>query len=593
MTYFPVVPVPFMYRAAPIMNALKSRKLNYTLNTAVNRKYTHLSMNEKNESEETSQADTYKSQQPVHVVCHLPPPPLLSSVGIHNNFMSPPTDVSNASSTVGESNNNTVCCSDPFVTADTYRQYATHIMLETDAAAAASNQQSTTTAATYQVYYVNNRPYIPQWRVEIVKEETDCCNDGDDPYQSVKSIAAVILWLQQPPHEPPTTTTTTTTISPDAPDIVSMIQNIAKQLSVERVMGGVTNTLYRVSGFQTMSIQDDDYTTTSALSFTGPDCDNVLVRIFGAEGLIDRDDETSVFAALSQYQLAPAYYGRFQNGRVEGYQDGMRPLQFHELSTGPTSIARGIASNLARLHYGFRILPTLSVERSQPTLWKQLLDWLDQAEAASFELESERQSVLDLDLPTIRPELIWLQDEVEKVIDWSSDPIVFCHNDLLAANILYNDSTETVRLIDFEYGGINYRSFDIANHFNEYAGGPPTETRPDYNLLPSEPQQRYFIRSYLETAAATTAARTGSKNNTTPQTNGHGATTHEQDIPHIEESQIDTMMKEVELFLIINHLYWGLWGINQASTEGCTVYDYMTYGVNRIQQYWKQRSKIR
>ena len=47
-----------MYRAAPIMNALKSRKLNYTLNTAVNRKYTHLSMNEKNESEETAEVET-------------------------------------------------------------------------------------------------------------------------------------------------------------------------------------------------------------------------------------------------------------------------------------------------------------------------------------------------------------------------------------------------------------------------------------------------------------------------------------------------------------------------------------------------------
>ncbi len=28
-----------------------------------------------------------------------------------------------------------------------------------------------------------------------------------------------------------------------------------------------------------------------------------------------------------------------------------------------------------------------------------------------------------------------------------------------------------LKLIDFEYGGPNYRAFDIANHFNEWAGG--------------------------------------------------------------------------------------------------------------------------
>ena len=28
----------------------------------------------------------------------------------------------------------------------------------------------------------------------------------------------------------------------------------------------------------------------------------------------------------------------------------------------------------------------------------------------------------------------------------------------------------TVNFIDFEYAGLNYAAFDLANHFNEYAG---------------------------------------------------------------------------------------------------------------------------
>ena len=46
----------------------------------------------------------------------------------------------------------------------------------------------------------------------------------------------------------------------------------------------------------------------------------------------------------------------------------------------------------------------------------------------------------------------------------------FCHNDLLCGNIMVNDSTAAITLIDFEYGGTNFRGFDIANHFNEWAG---------------------------------------------------------------------------------------------------------------------------
>ena len=45
-------------------------------------------------------------------------------------------------------------------------------------------------------------------------------------------------------------------------------------------------------------------------------------------------------------------------------------------------------------------------------------------------------------------------------------PAVFCHNDALAGNILIDQGTGDVHLIDFEYGGCNYRGFDIANHWN-------------------------------------------------------------------------------------------------------------------------------
>lgn len=49
-------------------------------------------------------------------------------------------------------------------------------------------------------------------------------------------------------------------------------------------------------------------------------------------------------------------------------------------------------------------------------------------------------------------------------------PTVFCHNDLLLTNILHNTRENKVTFIDFEYAAYNCQSFDIANHFAEFAG---------------------------------------------------------------------------------------------------------------------------
>lgn len=50
-----------------------------------------------------------------------------------------------------------------------------------------------------------------------------------------------------------------------------------------------------------------------------------------------------------------------------------------------------------------------------------------------------------------------------------------------------------VQLIDFEYSDFTYRSFDIANHFNEYAG-----FECDYSRFPDSSHIAHFLRQYLE-----------------------------------------------------------------------------------------------
>nr|XP_053629950.1 ethanolamine kinase 1-like [Cherax quadricarinatus] len=61
-------------------------------------------------------------------------------------------------------------------------------------------------------------------------------------------------------------------------------------------------------------------------------------------------------------------------------------------------------------------------------------------------------------------------DELESCLTGLGCPVVFSHNDILLANVIWNKASQKVGFIDYEYGGANYQAFDIGNHFNEFAG---------------------------------------------------------------------------------------------------------------------------
>jgi ethanolamine kinase len=92
-----------------------------------------------------------------------------------------------------------------------------------------------------------------------------------------------------------------------------------------------------------------------------------------------------------------------------------------------------------------------------------------------------------IDLDSLRKEM----NELENLVQGCN--VAFCHNDLLSLNIIYDQKTDTLCYIDYEYCGYNYQAFDIGNHFCEYAGFDLKI--PDY---PGEAQQKRFARAYLE-----------------------------------------------------------------------------------------------
>jgi hypothetical protein len=126
------------------------------------------------------------------------------------------------------------------------------------------------------------------------------------------------------------------------------------------ITGGLTNALFKVD-----------------LPAAGAAPASVLVRLFGGEGLIDRDDESATLARLCDgagtVHAELDYLGRFGNGRVETFLPDMRPADARDF--GREDFALEVARQLARLHYGFDERGTEG-RRREPSLWGVTESWI-------------------------------------------------------------------------------------------------------------------------------------------------------------------------------------------------------------------------
>lgn len=396
--------------------------------------------------------------------------------------------------------------------------------------------------------------------------------------------------------------------------IAANLESAMSQLSCTKVTGGITNALFRVSGF---------VETLKALSKeeAPPSFNSVLVRIFGAEGMIDRDIETSTYAALCNADIAYKYMGRFSNGRIEGWLDGYHPLSNSDLND--EHLALEIAKEMARLHCLFQVpegelrdhhcgtSSSSELDGISVGLWDQLNSWMEQAKGyTEFKTgdDTERVRVLQLDKIEMEVQTIIQSfatgkgeesdsgDSTASICGSSKKPnVVFCHNDLLPANIMRHPTTGHVQLIDFEYGGSNYAAFDMANHFNEYAGGTTTKENgvPDYTRFPNSERQTKFCVEYVKMTKRLESMRS----DITDQAD-YGNDGTEMSVVEDNDDDDEGIMNEaiqllshVQKFILVNHLYWGLWAVNQAAEEGCEEFDYLTFASNRFNEYHVKKSE--
>ncbi|XP_010478829.1 PREDICTED: probable choline kinase 3 [Camelina sativa] len=277
----------------------------------------------------------------------------------------------------------------------------------------------------------------------------------------------------------------------------------------------------------------------------------LLVRVYG-EGvgdlLFNRKDEIRMFEVVSRYGHGPKLLGRFAGGRIEEFINA-RTLSAADLRN--TEVSAFTASKLREFH-------SINIPGDRNVLlWDRMRNWLRQAKSLCTPEDSA-----EFGLDNIEAEINLLEHELHN--ECKQQKIGFCHNDLQYGNIMIDDDTNAITIIDYEYASYNPVAYDIANHFCEMAANYHSETPHilDYTLYPGEEERRRFIHNYLSSSGK-----------------------------EPKEEEIKQLLEYTEKYTLASHLLWGLWGIISGYVNKIE-FDYAEYSRQRFKQFWLQKHKL-
>lgn len=343
--------------------------------------------------------------------------------------------------------------------------------------------------------------------------------------------------------------------------------NEVDSLDFEMINGGITNILIKVED------------TSKQAKY--------LIRLYGpkTDEIINREREKKISSILYDKNISKKIYVFFSNGRIEEFMDGYA-LSREEIKN--PRFQKMIAKNLKLLHdieLNDNLYKELQVTQKVPgtrpsflwnTIWKYF-NLLNEERKKIYPFDAKANILKLIDFDMLRENIL----EVEKLCRSENSPIVLCHCDLLSSNIIntgggaieaggtlgstaaataamgppynaHNDAAtlatpahdgETICFIDFEYSCPMERAYDIANHFNEYAG-----FNCDWDLTPSKEEEYHFIKHYLATD---------------------------------DEESIRKLIQEIQPFYISSHINWGLWSLVQGMHSPID-FDFINYGMTRL-----------
>ncbi|KAI3505045.1 hypothetical protein L1887_26906 [Cichorium endivia] len=305
------------------------------------------------------------------------------------------------------------------------------------------------------------------------------------------------------------------------------------KLKAKHLSGAMTNVVHRI---------------TWPKDNTGNDDRTVLVRMYGegADIFFDRDEEIRTFESLSTHGYGPKLLGHFPQGRVEEF---IHAKTLSACDLRDAEISSQIAVKMGEFH---------KLDMPGPKtvlLWSRMRKWLDIAMS-----KCSKEHVKEFKVDTLNDEI----DTLEKEMSQSHQHVAFCHNDLQYGNIMINEETKSVTLIDYEYASYNPVAYDLANHFCEWAANYHTDTPHvlDYNMYPDLEERRRFVQSYLSS--------TGNQPS---------------------DAEVDQLLEDIEKYTLANHIFWGLWGLISSYVNNID-FDYKKYAKQRFDQYWLRKPQL-
>ncbi|CAH8596085.1 unnamed protein product [Heterobilharzia americana] len=286
---------------------------------------------------------------------------------------------------------------------------------------------------------------------------------------------------------------------------------------------------------------------------------SILMRIRKklVDSILNRWDEIKHMCILHQLGNEQELYAVFQNGLVYSFLQGST---IHVDRFSVPEYSELIIDRLARLH-------------SLPTKEALLLGFSDSQKFTRLKNEFPSQTCL-------LNEVSYLEKLLSNVIS----PVVLCHNDLLAGNIVLSPNEKSVHFIDFEYCGFNHAAFDIGNHFCEFAGINVV----NFDKYPTKEYQRMWINSYLTAKDYYTKKFNKQDHQSVNQMNQNGyclpsffSSNHvDQDDQCVNKSLVDKWLVEVNNFAMAAHLFWGVWAVILSNQEQ-NKFDYLSFSTDR------------
>ncbi|XP_057445924.1 probable choline kinase 1 [Lotus japonicus] len=320
-------------------------------------------------------------------------------------------------------------------------------------------------------------------------------------------------------------------LSSVASDLGDVIDDVSS-LQVKPLKGAMTNEVFEVN----WPTKSDGHLR------------RVLVRLYGegVEVFFNRVDEIQTFECMSKHGQGPRLLGRFTTGRVEEFIHA-RTLSAADLHD--PEISAMIASKMKEFHN----LHMPGEKKAQ--IWQRMRNWLNHSKSLC-----SPKDVKNFGLDNIDAEIKMLEELLCK----GDEEIGFCHNDLQYGNIMIDEETRSITLIDYEYSSYNPVAYDLANHFCEMAANYHSDTPHvlDYSKYPDLEVRQRFICIYLSSEGKEPS-----------------------------NSEVEQLMSAAEKYTLANHLFWGLWGLI-SSYVNTIDFDYKEYARQRFEQYWLKKPTL-